>query len=1494
MAWLKIIGNKGVKSLFGALASKGMSKMTILTSLVAILLFVGSSSLKAQIDYPVQANVVVLPPYSVYLTDYYAKGSQQLKVQLLLKEISRPSFQVKLRFKITGSALTLTSRDGVTLPPFTVQGGTTIETAGDQLAAYLSQNALVASGADANSFINNGQRMADGFYKIEVWAEEMLRSVRVSNVATTFISTALYQPPMITSPMDKSTIADMGMQNIAFQWLPRHMSASVDVVQSTYYKIRLVEIWPKERDAVEAIRNSNALYEGLTNSTMFVYGIDQPTLISGRRYALQIQAQTADQRDLFVNQGFSNIISFTYGQECVAPQGFNVAVEGPAIATASWSGNARNNSYNVQYRKVYGSDTTWHETVVAAPTYKLTNLVPKSSYQVKVSGNCGLAKSIYTPERTFTTSGIDTPFDCGKSSTIPTITNRTPKTSLAIGDEIHAADFDVKVVMWAQENGNQFTGVGLATIPFLRNAPAPCKFENIQVNSDNQLIGGTIVIGENIKLDDNTLREAGRLAGDVENALSGGANSQVTTTILTTTFKGSPVVTPIAQTYPTPATAKVTIATADGKTITAPTGSNSRYIDSEGNVVSVAQNGAVTTGKIDKNAFGKGASSSASASVASGSSFPLVTFSADPTKIKYGYDMPRTNSAFPDSYQSLGSRKIGWMSVATGATDVAQASIDFQQSGLKTSDIRFRTSEGEVVDATTDNPAQVTLKGYSSNATTPIMAVVSKTEKDTEKPYICGQLNSVGYDLNRLRLYLVPVNGATIDAAGVKTTLNNIYKQAAIEWDVEYSPKELSLTLTPEELAAVCANIDATALSNYSPGMLAALKKLDREPDANNYELFIINGTANGVKGFMPLNRSAGFIFTGNQSAAEVQQTIAHELGHGAFGLEHVGTAAGKTATDNLMDYTASTALDKPQWDLIHGEHRRLTWFQGEEEGESKEDDFIVFLKNSTKNLSEQTNLKLFSIVHADYCCDLEAKNGLIAREVFPEMKHFTNFSVKGVDRYYDLKRKLIFNVLYCEQPVSGETNILLTSIINNESDKVVTSYDIHELPFLGIFSEPSKVLYKRCSQFIPIINNWCDVKTIDDQKYWETIFKALDNCNKYKATYQDESKGKNDDKEILFNTINNLRTHYAKKQNFESDPDNLNLFLDKRIDIVGENIKIGNILYPYIRVVKISDNLQLNVQNIHVQASTENCRKIPQCINVDNKILLITDADKIDDLLKYIMQAKKGLTIFANGYDPMYGESIYGGLEFFQQKLADILREYPLNVPLTVELNVKAAITTYFSQNVLYNDICKRHQNDVLFYDFGNYWGEIDDLFNERIGEVTSVYADGSYPASTADNVAGFEERKSGGRIAGQDIVSKIEKNSIFVDKSTPIDVVAHSMGYAYALGIIETLQSKGYKIGMFYCIAPENPSAGYVPENIEGVWQYGSHEKRDNFYKQDLIAPQLPITGINTNRRLFIPKEEQDKWIIGNGWYFAHSIQGYGWIFDKSPKQDGYVKKR
>ena len=63
--------------------------------------------------------------------------------------------------------------------------------------------------------------------------------------------------------------------------------------------------------------------------------------------------------------------------------------------------------------------------------------------------------------------------------------------------------------------------------------------------------------------------------------------------------------------------------------------------------------------------------------------------------------------------------------------------------------------------------------------------------------------------------------------------------------------------------------------------------------------------------------------------------TIAHELGHGPFGLEHVWQEKGTTqgATYNLMDYTSKkpdNLLRKYQWHFIH--NPKSSWFGGEED----------------------------------------------------------------------------------------------------------------------------------------------------------------------------------------------------------------------------------------------------------------------------------------------------------------------------------------------------------------------------------------------------------------------------------------------------------------------------------------------------------------------------------------------------------------------------------
>ncbi|MBO7441010.1 MAG: hypothetical protein J6U21_15170, partial [Bacteroidales bacterium] len=91
------------------------------------------------------------------------------------------------------------------------------------------------------------------------------------------------------------------------------------------------------------------------------------------------------------------------------------------------------------------------------------------------------------------------------------------------------------------------------------------------------------------------------------------------------------------------------------------------------------------------------------------------------------------------------------------------------------------------------------------------------------------------------------------------------------------------------------------------------------------------DGSGTLVSGYMPRGYNCGFIYDGGS-----ERTIAHELGHGIAGLEHVfadSKASGKTA--NLMDYATGTALWHFQWDQIQDPSRVwMKWNKDESEGE--------------------------------------------------------------------------------------------------------------------------------------------------------------------------------------------------------------------------------------------------------------------------------------------------------------------------------------------------------------------------------------------------------------------------------------------------------------------------------------------------------------------------------------------------------------------------------
>ena len=187
--------------------------------------------------------------------------------------------------------------------------------------------------------------------------------------------------------------------------------------------------------------------------------------------------------------------------------------------------------------------------------------------------------------------------------------------------------------------------------------------------------------------------------------------------------------------------------------------------------------------------------------------------------------------------------------------------------------------------------------------------------------------------------------------------------------------------------------------------------------------------------------------------------------------------------------------------------------------------------------------------------------------------------------------------------------------------------------------------------------------------------------------------------------------------------------------------------------------------------------------------------------------------------------------------------------------------------------------------------------LIEEKINDPK--YIDGKL--NKTSNVYGFNLRRRNGQRAAQKLLSAIKK--IHASKHQTIDkldIVAHSMGYAYALGMVDILKGK-VPLGRFYIIAPENAEAGEINLNdFEEVWQYGSNlgePNADPLHQQDGVASQTPVRGLKEIKdpirekrgRAFIPDGEP------KGFLQSHSIGNYKWIFKiENATLKGYVKPR
>jgi len=226
-------------------------------------------------------------------------------------------------------------------------------------------------------------------------------------------------------------------------------------------------------------------------------------------------------------------------------------------------------------------------------------------------------------------------------------------------------------------------------------------------------------------------------------------------------------------------------------------------------------------------------------------------------------------------------------------------------------------------------------------------------------------INIYTYEPLERSVTLVPVNGQMngLSKESVASGLNRIYDKIGVHWTVNELNAVFNYTPKNGSTFNVTGSGLFSTLTDDMKGINEAFKQSGEYQEDGLY-LFILPFDASdkseiaGTNGDMPLGSQFGYLFPGVKAD---DRTIAHEVGHGAFNLEHpfdrpLRNSFQKYAlADNLMDYTDGTGFAKIQWDQTRAPGLVIGLFQTDKSGMAvNKDGFKI-----------QETLRILRLIHA-------------------------------------------------------------------------------------------------------------------------------------------------------------------------------------------------------------------------------------------------------------------------------------------------------------------------------------------------------------------------------------------------------------------------------------------------------------------------------------------------------------------------------------------------
>ncbi len=942
---------------------------------ILIVLFLFPLWISAQV-FPVQATPQVIPPYSLKLSEYGTASSEKLILNLLLTDITETNRQVRLKLSIENNAgLSIQNNDIVMgANPIFLDGGVPLRLSNLDLQPYFSLQNLIGIAPQQYS-----TPLPEGLYRFCFEVYDALSGQQISRKSCVPVYLVLNDPPFLNLPVRGEQVLMREPQNIVFQWTPRHLNAT-----NVSYEFTLVELWDNQMDPQAAFLAGRPLYQTTTFATTLLYGPAETQLLPDKRYGWRVRAIVSDgisETSVFKNDGYSEIYYFTHTGSCAEPRTIISEATNKTTEKIYWEG-VDHLSYDIQYRKKNTGDTNqtniWFSEKSLNEYTTIYNLEPGVTYEFRVGGQCmenGPFAYSQINEFTMPIENSDTAsYNCGIRPPDIEITNQEPLTSIITNEVFTAGDFPVTVkeivagnvryliderteeekereeeenrgvpvVEETTDGKGIFSGWGYIVVPYLNDTRIKVSFEGIKINTDYQLIEGIVktdydknwggLTSINDVLDpfegDNDLRNINL---DYDITIDNISIADDGSIVITHPVSGSPIE------YPGGDDVIIMDTNADGSR-------DIFHVDTEGNIRQggqLAQGGAINA----ENTAGLDSNGDVIQLTEKGIK---VTF-MDASEYMYGFDwipqgMEQQLGKYYKQIKDADGNPYNIINkaIGNGKDDIIKAKVAISDNTLSIDDLVIKTEHGENIPYQNlgNGIISVKISGYYTFEYQNIYATIQPKKNKTPKQTVAGVFSLWHLSDKQVNVTIVPVNGAELPSDDVLSgKLNGIFNKASVTFDVTVDP---NLSVTKSQVAVG----DSGALSNYTEDMkdiVTTYKKIRGRTDPKSYYVFVLGKNTRpnrSVAGIMPLKRQFGFVFTSNLSSAEegktsLEGTLAHELGHGVFALEHpfkqLNTTQGKTGW--LSDYGNGTKFSHMDWLQMHNPSFKLYWFQDDLDG---------------------------------------------------------------------------------------------------------------------------------------------------------------------------------------------------------------------------------------------------------------------------------------------------------------------------------------------------------------------------------------------------------------------------------------------------------------------------------------------------------------------------------------------------------------------------------